>query len=218
MHKSTFIVCLFLVSCLVFSSCSGARGLNMGFEGMWIGELPAVHFGVKSNKTEFDINDVTLDFYYGDGSKSDAGGYIGKYREGAEYWEECPIVCIAVYFFNSKYGDELGEINAVDYRNIEGLYFVKEITVDDYNENYDVKNNILGSRYEHNETLTIPQETLELTTGYVCLGVYEIAYIPWENTYCIGSGSYQALKYEKLDNGTVRLSEPVGSHYADPKE
>ena len=133
-------------------------------------------------------------------------------------FEECPIVYVAVYFFNSKYIDTLDKARFEDYKNIEGLYFVKDISLDDYNENYDVENNFFGRKYEHCEALTIPKEVMELNTGYACLGVYSIAYIPSEDMYRFGyHGYYQALKYEKLDNGKVRISEPVGNYYHDPK-
>ena len=209
-------ICMVLL-CFSMASCSNSKGINIGFNGKWIGTLPDVHFGIKSDKTEFDINNVTLDFSYGDGSVGEVGGYIGNYVEGAEETEDCPIVCVAVYFYNSKYGNTLGEARFEDYKNIEGLYFVKEISLDDYNENYDVENNIFGSKYEHTETLTIPQETFELTTGFVCIGVYAIAYIPSQNLYRIADGADKGLKYEILDDGKVKISEPGQTFYDDPK-
>lgn len=209
-------ICMVLL-CFSMASCSNPEGLNMGFKGKWIGTLPDVHFGIQSDKTEFDISNVTLDFSYGDGRIGEVGGYIGNYVEGADEIEDCPIVCVAVYFYNSRYGDTLGEARFEDYKNIEGLYFVKEISLDDYNENYDVENNIFGSKYEHTETLTIPQETFELTTGFVCIGVYAIAYIPSQNLYRIADGADKGLKYEILDDGKVKISEPGQTFYDDPK-
>ena len=209
-------ICMVLL-CFSMASCSNPEGLNMGFKGKWIGTLPDVHFGIQSDKTEFDISNVTLDFSYGDGRIGEVGGYIGNYVEGADEIEDCPIVCVAVYFYNSRYGDTLGEARFEDYKNIEGLYFVKEISLDDYNENYDVENNIFGSKYEHTETLTIPQETFELTTGFVCIGVYAIAYIPSQNLYRIADGADKGLKYEILDNGKVKISEPGQTFYDEPQ-
>ena len=80
-----------------------------------------------------------------------------------------------------------------------------------------MENNIFGSKYEHTETLTIPQETFELTTGFVCIGVFEIAYIPSQNLYRIANGADKGLKYEVLDNGNVKISEPGKTVYDDPK-
>lgn len=216
MKKITDAICLLIVVCFVFLSCASSTGLHIGFNKR-MGQLPDVYFGVKSDTTEFDVDKVALEFSYGNGSVSEVGGYVGNYVEGAESTEDCPIVCVCVYFYNSKYGDALGEARFADYKEIEGLHFVKEISLDDYNENYGVENRFFGCRYEHTETFTVPQEAFELTTGYVCIGVYEIAYIPSQNLYRIADGGYQALKYEKLDSDTVKISQPVGSYYADPK-
>lgn len=214
MKNRILIICLVLASCLIFSSCSKPSGLNVGFDGR-VGRLPDVFFGIKSDKTEFDIDDVTLDFSYGTGDSRDVGGYVG-----GDNSEDCPIVCIAVYFFNAKYQNtatSFGQLRFEDYKEIDGLHFVKEISLDEYNESYDVENSFWGCKYEHSEYLTIPEAVMELTEGYACLGVFEIAHIPSENSYRIVGGGYQALKYEKLDGDTVRISKPSGSHYSDPK-
>lgn len=215
MKKCISVICLLLVSLLTLSSCSEPAGLNMGFDGR-MGRLPEVYFGVKSDKTEFDIDGVTLTFSYGHDSSTDIGGYAG----GANGDEDNPIVCIAVYFCNAKYCDTIqsfGEARFEDYKEIEGLHFVKEISLDDYNENYNVENNFFGCKYEHSETLTIPKEAFELTSGYVCLAVLNVAYVPSEGVYRFVGGDYQGLKYEMLDNGKVKISEPGTTVYGDPK-
>ncbi len=214
MKKYVSVICLLVVFCIVFSSCAKPTGLNIGFDRR-MGLLPNVYFGVKSDKTEFAVDAVTLDFSYGDGTHSGVGGYVG----GAD-GEYCPVVCIAVYFFNAKYQNVVtafGEVRFEDYKNLDGLHFVKEISLEDYNENYHVENSFWGCKYEHTEALTIPEEVMELTTGYACFGVFQIAYIPSENLYRIVGGGYQALKYEKLVGDMVKISKPVGSHYADPE-
>ena len=214
MKKIVFAVHLLIAFCFIFSSCSASADISIGFNRR-TGELPEVYFGVKSDKTEFDIDDVTLDFSYGNGAVSNTGGYIG-----GDDGEDCPVVCIAVYFFNAKHRDTVtifGDARFEDYKEIEGLHFVKEIGLDDYNMNYDVENSFSGCEYEHTEALTIPKTVLELTAGHVCLGVFEIAYTPSKNSYRIVGGGYQALKYEKLGGDTVKISAPSGSYYADPE-
>lgn len=214
MKNSILSICFLLACLLTLYSCSAPQGLEIGYNGIWIGELPEVHFGIKSDKTEFNVDDVTLDFSYGNGSNTDVGGYVGG--DG----EDCPIVCIALYFYNAKYLDtaaRFGEARFDDYKEIQDFYFVKEISLADYNESYDVDNSVLGRRYEHTDALTIPKEALELSSGYVCLGVLQIAYIPSINKYRIVGGSEAALKYEMLDEHTVRLSEPGTTSYTDPQ-
>ena len=55
-------ICMVLL-CFSTASCSNSKGINIGFNGKWIGTLPDVHFGIKSDKTEFDkilYNKATL--------------------------------------------------------------------------------------------------------------------------------------------------------------
>ena len=62
------VVILLLTSTLILASC-GNKGLEAGFYYTSIGNddapYPMFRCAYKSDKTEFDINDVTLTFYYG---------------------------------------------------------------------------------------------------------------------------------------------------------
>ena len=217
MKKHIFMLCTLVTSCIVFTSCAPTAGIDIGFNRR-SGRLPEVYFGVKSDKTEFKLDDVTLDFSYG--SDTEIGGYIGNYIEGADYFEDCPIVCVGVYFFNTKPQNILtlfNEAGFADYQEIEDMQFIKEISLEDYNTNYKVENKFFGVEYQHTETFTIPEEVMELSIGYVALGVFQIAYIPSENNYRLAGGGYQVLKYEKMDGDMVKISPPDGNHYSDPQ-
>jgi len=211
MKKVLSIISIQLVILILFSSCASPYAINIGHDAHH-GLLPSVAIGIRSDKNEFNIDDITLDFSFGD----DNGDIIDYIQIGGINAEKCPIVCVAVYFYNAKYMDATFEhvedsyvsqrILFEDYKEIEGWHFVKEITPEDYEENYKVQYNYWGrTKYDHTEALTIPKETLELTTGYVCFGVYAIAYIPSENTYKICMGSEKGLKYENLTSGKVRI-------------
>lgn len=217
MKKVLPIISIQLVILILFSSCASPYAINIGHDGFRSGTLPYVAIGIRSDKTEFDTEDVTLDFSFG--TESDITGCI--YLDG----EECPIVCVAVYFYNAKYMDATIEyvegsrasqdVLFEDYKEIEGWHFVKDITPEDYKENYRVQFNYWGrTKYDHTEALTIPKETLELTTGYICLGVHSIAYIPSAGSYLVYIGSKKGLKYENLENGTVRISDAGKTLYS----
>ena len=200
MKKVLSTISILLVILILFSSCANPYAINIGHDGFH-GLLPYIAIGIRSDKTEFDIDDVTLDFSFG--QEIDLTNYIQLNGGG----EKCPIVCVAVYFYNAKYIDYISTRFA-NYKEIEGWHFVKEITPEDYEENYKAQFNYWGyTKYDHTETLTIPKETFELTTGYICFGVYAIAYIPSENTYKIYDGNDQGLKYENLGNGNVKISD-----------
>lgn len=209
MKRIQSIVSVLLLTLIIFSSCSNPNSINIGHNGINLGRLPNVAIGIRSNKTEFNVNDVTLDFSFGNESGATGCIYLDD--------EECPIICVAMYFYNAKYMDARNEFvdgsrypeiaYFKDYKEIEGWHFVKSITANDYNEKCKVQFNYWGhTKYDHTETLTIPKEVFELTTGYVCFGIYEIAYIESKDSYMIYNGSHQGLKYENLEGGIVKIS------------
>lgn len=202
MKRTLSIISILLVLLVLFSACTEPDGINTGSASG--GMVPPIAIRIRSDKTEFDIDDVTLDFSFGS-----TRGLSSWYETDGE---KCPVVCLAVYFYNAQYIDSVYEsAGYADYKEIEDLYFVKDITPEEYEQNYDVEYRWVGlPKFDHTETLTLPEETFELTTGYVCFGAFPIAYVPSENSYIvIGSwGHYEAVKYEKFPNGRIRITEP----------
>ena len=212
MKKIASFLCLTIVLVVLLSSCGGGgKAISFGFNGIWIGQLPHVHFAIESEKDEFDINEITVDLSFGNSSTADVGGYVG----------DGTVECLALYLCNGKYSNEIrghGEKRYTDYTDIDGLYFVRHITTDDYNENYDVENSFWERKYEHTEKLYIPRDMLELSEGYVCIAVVEIVYYANDDAYGFGYVGMTALKYEMLEeDNMVKLSEPSSSVYSDPK-
>lgn len=212
------IVCLSIAIILViatFVSCGTEKGIDIGSGGILIGELPYVFFSIRSNETEFDLDNVTLEISFGNGTSSDVGRFIG---EGSP--DEDEIKCIAVYFCNGAYLDKVtgfGDARFDDYKAIDGLYFVREISVDDYNENYDVDTGFLHRRYEHSETLTVPRDVFEKRTGYACIVVAEIALEGSSGLYRVAYSDVQGIAYE-VNGERVTLSEPGTTNYTDPRD
>ena len=211
MKKVLSTISVLLVILILFSSCASPYAINIGHDGFRFGTLPYIAIGIRSDKNAFDIDNVTLDFSFG--NESDVTG--GVHFDG----EDCPIVCVAVYFYNAKYMNSAsGYAQLEDYKEIKGWHFVKEIIPEDFEENYKVQFNYWGrTKYDHTETLTIPKETFELTTGYVCLGVHLIAYIPSKNSYFVALGEHKGVKYENFENGKVKITAPHSSLYGDPR-
>ena len=211
-------ICLSIAIILVLAtlvSCGTEKGIDIGSKGILIGELPYVFYSIRSNETEFDLDNVTLDFSFGKGTSSDVGGFIG---EGSP--DEAEIKCIAVYFCNGAYLDKMvgfGDARFDDYKSIDGLYFVREISIDDYNENYDVDTGFLRRRYEHSETLTVPRGVFEKRTGYACIVVAEIALERSSGLYCVAYSGIEGIAYE-VNGERVTLSEPGTTNYTDPRD
>lgn len=93
---------------------------------------------------------------------------------------------------------------------IDNYYFVKEINKEQFVTNvYTVtvqKNS--GKTFNYKETLTVPEEVLNPSNGYFCLKIMEIYYSQKDNGYCVNYSGYSAVKYEYIDDQTVRLSKP----------
>lgn len=202
MKRTLSKISILLVMVILFSACTKSDGINTGSASG--GMVPPIAIRIRSDKTEFDIDDVTLDFSFG----SEFGTNNGYEIDDERY----PVVSVAVYFYNAKYIDSAYESTGyADYKEIEGWHFVKDITHEDYEQNYKVEYRWVGlPKFDHTETLIIPEETFELTTGYVCCGIFPIVYVPSDNSYIvIGSwGHFEALKYEKLENGRIKITKP----------
>ncbi|MDR3318951.1 MAG: hypothetical protein LBS99_05880 [Clostridiales bacterium] len=198
---------LFLLPVFLLTGCGNGNGLKVGFE---YGFSPnPIACAVKSEKTEFDIDDVTLDFYYG--SPESAWGIgDGNYE----------LVCFAVYFCNSKYLSTIEYLTTVidDYRIIYGYFFVKEISPEEYaSGDYDVENKMFSDKkFNHYETLTVPKEALELSKGYFGLTIMETYYSQKDDGYCVTHKGFGAVRYEKITDRTVRLSKPETTVFSDP--
>ena len=196
----------------LLSACEDSHVINIGhgaYGGYTFGMIPSILIGIRSERNEFDINDVTLDFSFGneEGIDEDSCCFIDRGEKGVMP-EECPIIGVAVYFYDyDNRGFSSNKYHYEDYKAIEKWCFVKFITIDDFNENYKVDYSYRGrTKYDHTETLTIPQEVFENTIGLVYISALQVAYIPSENAYMFHGGSTMELDYKLLENGKIRLS------------
>lgn len=195
----------FLIFMLFLGLTACNKGLSYGFE--YTIRLNDILFAVKSEKTEFKLDDITLDFYFGG---SDIGAMVINDFER---------VCYTVSFCNSKYLKEVESFTSfhVDYKNINGFYFLRDISEEEYaSGDYDVEINYMGKKFNHSERLTVPSEVIELSTGNFCLAVMEVYYSKKDDGYYIGCLEYGGVKYLKIDEQTVQLSRPSSVILSDP--
>ncbi|MCH5163764.1 MAG: hypothetical protein J1F36_01975 [Clostridiales bacterium] len=209
-QKKIVIVALVLAVIAVISGCGNGSRLNYGFGTT--DEVPhRIDIGVKSKKTDFSIDNITLDFYYGSEKKLD-NVILG--------YQDIKPVGVGVYFANVK------DFNAVcvgtnfqvkDYADIDGLYFVKFIGLDEYNSGkYNVKYSWLRTRFNHKETLTVPSSVILPIEAYedkeqktqFCLAVIEIVYLENKGVYSGNYASSLDIKYDYIDEANVHLSYP----------
>ena len=130
------------------------NGLEDGFKpSNSAAEAPTLYCAYKSDKTEFPIDDVTLDFYYG-----------GYYYQGIEYELENThdIPSFELYF-----QDDCG-----------GKFFIKRVEENFVSEKYscdivyDENWYVTEVKFNHSETITIPQEIFTEESGIIYFSVF----------------------------------------------
>lgn len=128
-----------------------SSGVESGFKPSSSDEMNPFHCAYKSDKTEFDINDVTLDFYYG-----------VSYYESAEYFRE--NIWDIPYFEVSFTTDD------------NKKFVVKRVEENLVSEKYrceyirDENLKIIEIKYNYCETLTIPAEIFTEESGVIYFG------------------------------------------------
>jgi hypothetical protein len=192
-----------LTGCWLFKAPE-VTGLQMGFKTP---RYNGIVVGVKSENTEFDLDDITLNLYYGLRDTK-----IGQLSDKERYER-----FIAAYFIKGEYANKLS--STFDYyKNIEGFYFITDIPLEEFNSSaYEVKNSKTPSKYAHSEQITIPEEfinsvkydyfyfTVQVVIFYKQENKYEFYSRTnrfnkgWANTVCINS--------KVLENNKVQLSE-----------
>lgn len=170
-------------------------GFSIGFNYKG-GKIDTIMCAARSEKTVFDVNDVTLDFYFGWFEPLPVG-YIDPDSYG--------IIRAALYFSNNFMWAGIVE----DYRNIENKYFIREILFGEFvSETFAVSmTKKSGKNFSHKESLTIPKELFGEKIGLVYFGIVELSFSESSNTYYGGVRGYVQIWYEYIDDNTVRLSK-----------
>ena len=180
-------------------------GLEIGF-GEWI-HSPSLEAqcAVKSGHSIFDINNVTLDFYYGHAK-------YNQHSEGPSYGE---FPRVGLYFWNKQSPPLL--IMHQDYCNIDKGYFAKEIALREWTSDKYAYTVIEASpslpvaldpsiriQLNHYDPLTIPAEVFVEESGTL---VFCVVYIDQEGGgYNISGSGNIFIDYEYINEQTVRLS------------
>lgn len=204
-HKSLlrrliYSVAAFVLSVCCLSACGETASdgtLKIGFNPI-LDLAPEIMAGVKSDHTDFAIDDVTLDFYYGGNVPSPYSGYNGLTIGVALYF--CNEEAYKAVKFNTPYED---------YQNIEGFHFVKFIPEEEFNsDEYSVQFHRLRDRtYQHSETLTVPSDVFIEDDDCFCLAFVAFHIIEDEpNQVRNFEKECLTIKYEFIDERTVRLS------------
>ena len=152
-----FGILILLTTSLVFAGCEKDKGLYVGFKGVGGDPAPSDFSAYRSDVSEFDINDVTLEFFYG-----------GIFCEDIEYERSQGknIGKVKLYFRNPA----LGEFSVINSFSDENLYFIKESEDDYVSEAHRWK----GTSYKkgEGEIITIPKELFVVEKGKLYFYVF----------------------------------------------
>ena len=171
------LVILLLTSALTLASC-GSNGLEDGFEGGGRDIVPSFVCAYKSDRFEFEIDDVTLTFYYGGGFGSD----IEKEKR-----DRFNYPTFELYFVNDE----------------ETHILVKRVEENLVSEKYRTWIGRGSKRFfNHSEELTIPKELFTKERGMICFYVYGTDVLRNEEPEIICS---IGINYNK-ENNTIILS------------
>jgi len=184
---------------------------NLGAE--W-GNHMAIKYKVKSNKNNFKVDNVTLDFYY---------GHLDAFR-GYNTKSNPEFIGFALYFFDEEYLDKIKFYSYLDdknkepvyedYRNIDGLNLVKELSYDEFNSgDYLLTRKFLGYNLYHQEALTVPKEVFERKEGSFVFMITLVYYVEkdsdYDSGYSLTHDGAVYVDYEYINENTIRLSKPL---------
>ncbi len=179
---------------------------------------------VQSDKKVFDINDVTLDFYY---SLYCLDNYISIEEVKSSFYLEVPeedenynwyswqyVHAIFIGESDDTWGEKYGFYSSFDEylssRSAKLYKFIdfEEAFVNDYGCTISQKGFSKVTHYNHKETLTIPAEMFSESSGEICIYLVRISHKLSTDEYLFTSGNQATVKieYKLLENNKVRFN------------
>ena len=189
-----------LLYCLV--GCASYK-VDKGYS--YFGSLPSMFLGIRTNQTEYPLEDVSLEIAYGW-----AEGYLDS--SSHEGYDNYSVLIVAYdWTLNGELPYREPTENYDAYFSTDNLCVLKEIKDDFSNDKYVVRTS--GSakakvEYNTKETFRIPEELFENLTSSRSSIYFEIVLIGYsesDNTYLATYTDKITVNFELDDNNTVRI-------------
>ena len=206
-----YLITILMASVFILAGCVADidgkhEGLSIGFNYEHPKTLQPIIAAVRSDKIDFNISEVMLDFYIGwHDNPPNIVEQSDENDTGYAY-----TVGFALYLI----GEAIPIIEPqADYRNVESLYYMTEISAKMFaSEEYQMtmtKQN--GKHFQRSESLAISQE-LFLTQpqgGNILFCVMEVSYSLDDGLYHLYpiSDIHNRIRFELVSVNTVRLSK-----------
>ncbi len=187
-NKIYKVLLILLIISLSFTGCvwndttdsNTSEGLESGFKYSSVGcdDSSIFHCGYKTDKTEFDLDHVTVDLYY-----------------GGEFYNDYGTLCVG---FNIPSFDIFVAVWNEENRNYDKKYLLKHVEENFISEKYNCK--VLYTKclfgetaeivFNHYETINIPKEAFSNENGAIAIMIF---------------GTYTDKGYQKEENitGTI---------------
>ena len=205
------LVAVIILLTIVFplAGCSEKESFSMGFGHSAFSIV--LKLGVRSDTDVFNIDDVTLDFYYGifDADRYKNGENPRIYYTSTD-WENEKII-FSLYACEYEHNGSILSSNEFDdYKQIDNQYLLKEIPEEEaFSEEYSYRmSTCRGVIYNHHgENLKLPKELF--TKDYGMLQLLLVSFqepMTEDDCYLKTKVMTHALHYEKIDEDTVKIS------------
>ena len=194
-------ICMVLL-CFSMASCSSYK-VDKGYS--YFGSLPSMFLGIRTNQTEYPLEDVSLEISYGW-----AEGYVDETgHEGYETYSVLIVAYDSTLIGKLPYNEPSENYDA--YFSTDNFCVLKEIKDDFSNDKYVVRTS--GSwkakvEYNTKETFRIPEELFENLTSNRSSIYFEIVLIGYsesDNTYLATYTNNIRVHFEVADNNTVKI-------------
>jgi hypothetical protein len=202
------ILTLIFATVILFSSAACATNIDKRYNGLSIGfsftgpHYSPIMYAVRSDEVEFNVDNVTLDFYY---------GWFGE----LPYWHTDKTlgydVCVAFYVTTREVGQWIDP--QVDYQNVENQYFITEVSAEEFwSESFIAsQTKSKGKIFNHSgKSITIPKEAFSKQEGILELYAQIISY-SYEDELFNFDSSYSSswytiyIHYNYISDNTVKL-------------
>ena len=202
--KRTLFIIVAVLLCISLASCSSYK-VDKGYS--YFGSLPSMFLGIRTNQTEYPLDDVSLEIAYGW-----AEGYLDE--TGHEGYEPYSVLIVAYdWTLNGALPYREPTENYDAYFSTDNLCVLKEINDDLSNDKYVVRTS--GSakakvEYNTKETFRIPEELFENLTSNRSSIYFEIVLIGYsesDNTYLATYTDKITVSFELDDNNTVKIRD-----------
>ena len=194
-------ICMVLL-CFSMASCSSYK-VDKGYS--YFGSLPSMFLGIRTNQTEYPLEDVSLEIAYGW-----AKGYLDETEhEGYETYSVLIVAYDSTLIGKLPYNEPSENYDA--YFSTDNFCVLKEIKDDFSNDKYVVTTSgSLKAKVEYNtkETFRIPEELFENLTSSRSSIYFEIVLIGYsesDNTYLATYTDNITVHFEVDDNNTVKI-------------